>query len=59
MEGVILVKGMKDRVIPAPSSSGKFLCKSLRRLIAMTMPLSDRWKSLLILPVLLKVKCFS
>lgn len=58
LEGVFPVEGTRDRVIWAPSSSGRFSCRSFRRLIARLGPISDKWKSLWDMPILLKVKYF-
>lgn len=58
-EGELLVEGIKDRVIWAPSKSDIFLCRSFKRLIASERLVLDRWRSLWDLPVPLKVKCFT
>lgn len=59
IEGVILVEGTPNKVIWAPSSIGKFSCRSSRRLLALGSQVSNRWKGLWEMPVPLKAKCLS
>lgn len=57
-EGFVPVEETRDKIIWAPSSSRRFTCIFFRRSISKKGLVSDRWKILWGLSVLLKVKCF-
>lgn len=50
---------INDRVIWVFSRSGGFLCRPFKRSITSVRLVSNRWKTLWDLPILLKVICFS
>lgn len=54
----MFAEGAADKVNWAPSSSGRFSCKSFMLLLSMEGQVSNRWKGLWELPIPLKVKYF-
>lgn len=59
IEGFFPLEGMKDRVIWAPAGLEKFSCRSFRRFVAREWSISEKWKTLWVLSIPLKVKCFA